>query len=292
MEKLIKMDKVDLLASSDNTPKNMAAATVAEKYKTFFLINIAWPMMVEEMGYKYVGNFFFTPMGAARVPFRIWDSLPEGDKIKRPGLITEDNLDGQAFNKEFISGAKEFGYEFVMNQPSPIGNKDFSGHVLKLKAAKADALIFHGPPTDGIILLRQIREAGLKLKYIHGYKGFWPTEFLKAMGDTRRLHYSRRLLVGKLWRTGRQGTWSTLHRKIRQGFGKHRACITLRSRFWPRPSKKPVLINLKKSATPFSAAHSRTPSWATFNSTTTASPKPTVWPCNGGRASACRFFRP
>ena len=183
MEKLIKMDKVDLLASSDNTPKNMAAATVAEKYKTFFLINIAWPMMVEEQGYKYVGNFFFTPMGAARVPFKIWDSLPEKDRIKRPALITEDNLDGQAFNKEFISGAKESGYEFVMNNPSPIGNKDFSAHVLKLKAAKADALIFHGPPTDGIILLRQIREAGLKLKYIHGYKGFWPTEFLKAMGD-------------------------------------------------------------------------------------------------------------
>jgi branched-chain amino acid transport system substrate-binding protein len=183
MEKLIKMDEIDLAISSDNTPKNLAAATVAEKYKVFFLINIAWPMMVEELKYKYVANFFFTPMGAARVPFQIWNSLPEADRIKRPGLITEDNMDGQAFHNEFIQGAKEYGYTFAMDQPSPIGNKDFSSHVLKLKAAKADALLFHGPPTDGIILLRQIREARLNLRYIHGWKGFWPTEFLKGMGQ-------------------------------------------------------------------------------------------------------------
>lgn len=183
MERLVRLDKIDFALSSDNTPKNLAAATVCEKYKVFYLINIAWPEMVEAENYQWVGSFFFTPTGAARVPFQIWESLPEADRIKRPALITEDNLDGQAFREKFQQWEKEYGYKFVMDSPSPIGARDFSSHILKMKAGKADALLFHGPPTDGITLLRQIKEAQLPLRYIHGWKGFWPTEFVKAMGQ-------------------------------------------------------------------------------------------------------------
>lgn len=183
MERLIKSSKIDLALSSDTTPKNLAAATVCEKYKMFFLIDLAWPEMVEKEGYKWVAAYFFSPSGAARVPFQIWDSLPQADRPKNPVLITEDNQDGQAFREMFQRWSKEHNYPFVVDNPAPQGNKDFSSYILKMKAANADALLFHGDANAGITIVRQIQEQGMKLKYIHGWQGFWPTEFYKALGS-------------------------------------------------------------------------------------------------------------
>jgi branched-chain amino acid transport system substrate-binding protein len=120
---------------------------------------------------------------AARTPFVIWEEqLPKDQRPKRPALMMEDNQDGQGFGMGFKGFAKEYGYTFAIDEPYAPGSKDFSSHILKWKAAKVDALLWLGSPTDSITLLRQMKEQNLKLKYIHGWKGFWPTEFLQAMG--------------------------------------------------------------------------------------------------------------
>ena len=181
-EKLIKMDKVDCILGSDDSSINIAVATIVQKYKVFMMQGM-FPERFEIEKYKWVDNYFFSALGASEVPFKIWNQLPEADKIKRPVLMTEDNQDGQAFGDGFRMSAKKYGYEFVVDAPYGVGSKDFSSHILKMKAAKADALLFFGGATDGITLLRQIKDQQLKLRYIHGWRGFWPTEFLKAMGS-------------------------------------------------------------------------------------------------------------
>jgi len=182
MERLIKVDKVDLTISTDTSRKNLAAAVVAEKYGIFYLVNILTPDLAEAQHYKWVANFCYRRSVATEMPFKIWDALPQGDKIKRPAALTEEDLDGQFFRDKFDYWSKQHGYTLVLNDSAPVGCKDFSSQILKIKAANADALIFQGPPTDGITFLRQAKEAELKLRYIQGWKAFWPTEFLKAMG--------------------------------------------------------------------------------------------------------------
>ncbi len=182
MEKLIKMDKVDLTLSSDSTPKNMAAATIAEKYKVFFTCSRAWPEEIEKMNYKWVASFFFSPVGGAEVPFKIWDKLPEADRIKKPVLYMEDNQDGQAFGGAFKAMAEKHRYKFVMDDPYAPGAKTYSPQILKMKALDADAVLWLGNATDGITLIREIKQMQTKLRYIHGWRGMWPTEFLKALG--------------------------------------------------------------------------------------------------------------
>ena len=95
----------------------------------------------------------------------------------------EDNLDGQGFGEGFKRFAKEYGYKFAVDEPYEPGSKNFSSHILKWKAAGVDALLWLGSPTDGITLLRQMKEQDLRLKYIEGWKGFWPTEFVKDLGS-------------------------------------------------------------------------------------------------------------
>ena len=182
MERLIKVNKIDLGLSSNITPINIAAATVCEKYKVYYAIVTSWLDFIEKENFKWVSDMFTSTTEAARTPFLIWESLPKDQRPKKPALMMEDNQDGQGFGMGFKAFAKEYGYTFAVDEPYAPGSKDFSSHILKWKAAKVDALLWLGSPTDGITLLRQMKEQNLKIPYIHGWKGFWPREFEKAIG--------------------------------------------------------------------------------------------------------------
>ena len=182
MERLIKKDKIDLALSSNITPINLAAATVCEKYGMYYQIVVSFLEDIEKMNYKWVSDHFAYISKIATQPFEMWAGLPEDQRPKRPALLMEDNMDGQGFGSGFKTRAKEYGYKFAVDEPFAPGTKDFSSILLKYKGAKVDAVIALLPPTDGITLLRQMKEQGLKIPFILGYKGFWPREFEQAMG--------------------------------------------------------------------------------------------------------------
>ncbi len=183
MERLIKINKIDLALSSNVTPINIAAGTKCEQYKIYYQIVCSWIDFIEKENFKWVADMFASSSESSRAPFLIWESLPEEQRPQRPALMMEDNLDGQGFGEGFKKFAKEYGYEFAVDEPYAPGSKNFSSHILKWKAAGVDALIWLGSPTDGITLLRQMKEQDLKLKYIHGWKGFWTTEFVEDLGE-------------------------------------------------------------------------------------------------------------
>ncbi|MCF8094680.1 MAG: amino acid ABC transporter substrate-binding protein [Desulfobacteraceae bacterium] len=184
MERLIKQQNIDLALSTNITPLNIAAATVCDKYEVFYSITCSWLEPVAAENFEFASDFFTSTRGAAEMPFLIWEEyLPEDKRPSRPALMMEDNRDGQAFGDSFRKLAKEHGYEFVVDDPYTPGSKDFSSHTLKFKSAGVDALLWLGSPTDGIMFMRQMRESNLKIPYIHGWKGFWPSEFINTLGE-------------------------------------------------------------------------------------------------------------
>lgn len=183
MERLIKHDKIDFALSSSVIPLNVAGATICEKYEVYFAMTCTWLDEIEKAKFKWATDFFFTGLHAAEVPFIIWKSLPDDKKIKRPALMMQDTMDGQGFGSAFKHWAKEYGIELACDLPYTPGAKDFSSQIMKMKANKADALLWFGAPTDGILFVRQMKQENLKLKYVHGWMGFWNTEFLDALGD-------------------------------------------------------------------------------------------------------------
>jgi branched-chain amino acid transport system substrate-binding protein len=182
METLAKVHKVKLALSDNGLELNHAAATVAEKYKIYFAMTSTWRDVVEGWNSKWVTNFFFTGAEAAKVPFLIWEGLPKGERPQRVALLMEDNVDGQAFAGAFRQAAKEYGYAFAVDDSYTPGASDYSAQILRMKSANADALLVLAGPSDAIVIIRQMKEAGLKMKYIQGYMGFWPSEFAKALG--------------------------------------------------------------------------------------------------------------
>lgn len=183
MERLIKIDEVDLLLSTHSGPMNVAGAIVAEKYKKFYMMTTCFPFMWSPQNFKWSALFFFTAPSAAEVPFKIWNDLPEADRPKNPALLSEDTPDGHGFGEGFRAFAKQYGYTFAVDEPWAVGAKDYSANILKMKASNVDALLIFGSPSDSITLVRQMKELGLSVKYLHGWKGTWTGEFAEALGS-------------------------------------------------------------------------------------------------------------
>ena len=182
MERLIKVNKVDVALSSNITPINLAAATVAEKYKVYYSIATSWLDFVEKENFKYVSDIFTDTTRAAIAPFEIWKSLPADQRPKNPAMLIEDSPDGQGFGTGLKATAQAAGFKFVVDEPFNVGANDFSAQILKYRAAKVDALITLMSPEQAVLLVRQMKEQNYRIPYIHGFKGFWPREFEKALG--------------------------------------------------------------------------------------------------------------
>lgn len=182
LERLIRINKVDLLLSTHSGPMNLAGAIVAEKHKKFYMMTTVFPFMWTPQEFQWSALFFFTAPSAAEVPFKIWESLPEDQRPKNPAMVLEDTPDGNGFAGAFKAFAKQYGYKFAVDEPWAVGAKDYSAHILKMKAAKVDAILLFGSPADSITMVRQMKELGLNVKYLHGWKGTWTGEFHDALG--------------------------------------------------------------------------------------------------------------
>lgn len=182
MEKLIKVNKVDLLLSTHSSPLILPTCVTAEKYKKYYHATTVWPSLFRQQKFKWSTAFFFTACGAAEVPFEILKTIPASERPKRIALLMEDSIDGQAFGGCFREAAKKYGYSYALDEPWAVGAKDYSSQILKAKAKKVDAMFIFGSPQDSITLVRQMKEMGLNVKYLHGWKGTWTSEFWKALG--------------------------------------------------------------------------------------------------------------
>ncbi len=183
LEKLIKINKVDLLLGTHSATMSVPAINTAEKYQMVYHTTTHWPEMFREQKAKWASVMFFSAVGASEVPFEIWETmLKKEDRPKNVALVMEDSPDGQAFGGGFRAHAKKHGVTFAVDEPWAIGAKDYSSMILKMKAKNVDAILLYGAPTDAITLIRQIKEAKLNVKYLHGWKGTWASEFAQALG--------------------------------------------------------------------------------------------------------------
>ncbi|MBE7416248.1 MAG: amino acid ABC transporter substrate-binding protein [Ideonella sp.] len=182
MERLIKIEKVDLLLSTHGGDLNMAGALAAEKYKKFYMTTTMWPHMWAPKKFKWSALFFYDAGGGAEVPFLIWDKLPKNERPTKPAIVMEDSPDGQGFGGAFKAMAKKHKINIALDEPLAMGSKDYSAYILKMKAKGVDSVLLFCNPTDAITLVRQMKEQKFSVPYFHGWKGTWTGEFHEALG--------------------------------------------------------------------------------------------------------------
>lgn len=182
VERLVKIDKVDLLLSSFAATFVMPTAVAAEKFKIYYHTNTCFPVVWRGGKFKWSTVHFFELDKGAEVPYQILNSIPAADKPKKLALLMEDSTDGRAFGGGIAEAAKKYNWEITLNEPLGVGAKDYSAQILKLKSRGIDGAILFAAGGDCVTFVRQMKEAGLNLKYLFGYKGTWNSDFWNALG--------------------------------------------------------------------------------------------------------------
>lgn len=182
-EKLIKLNNVDVLLSGVSTQTAIAQCIIAEKYKKYLhgVISMLGPWRAQN--FKWSTMFFQVADTVTEAPFRLLESLPASQRPKRIALLWFESVEAELFAKGWLKAGKKYGgYSFPVQEDFPMGSQDFTAHILKMKRAGVDGVIFVAFTPDSVALIRQMKENNLSVPFLMGYAGTWPDEFYQALG--------------------------------------------------------------------------------------------------------------
>ena len=174
-ERMIDVEKVPVILGIYSSSIAVPLAPICDKNKTIFWITIAISdKVVEDRHLHYV--FRPQPMGSqwgiSSVEF-LKDNLaklgyksPSDIKV---AVTYEDGPYGVSVKTSNLSQAEKYKMKVVLTEGYDHKTKDLSSLVLKLKAAKPDAILNTGYYPDIVLFFRQARELGLTTKAIIGH---------------------------------------------------------------------------------------------------------------------------
>lgn len=174
-ERLINVEKVPVILGIYSSSIAVPLAPICDKNKTIFWITIAISdQVVADRHLQYV--FRPQPMGSqwgeSSIEFlkdnlaRLGYKNPSEIKV---AVTYEDGPYGVSVKTSNLSHAEKYKMKVVLTEGYDHTTKDLSSLVLKLKAAKPDAILNTGYYPDIVLFFRQARELGLTTKAIIGH---------------------------------------------------------------------------------------------------------------------------
>ncbi len=178
-QEMVVQDKVSVLAGFGLTPLALAAAPVATEAKVPMIVMAAATAMIPTRSPFIVRPNFTLPQVTA--PIAEWALK---NKIKRVVTLVTDYGPGLDAEKTFVAVFKAGGGEIVESIRTPLRNPDYAPFLQRAKDAKPDALFVFVPSGEGLALMKQFDERGLKqagVKLI-GTGDVTDDDLLEAMG--------------------------------------------------------------------------------------------------------------
>jgi len=159
-EKLITEDKVDAVMGPYSSPITEAVASVTEKYKKVMVSPLAATTSIFKKGRKYI----FMVISPAEVYLEGLIDMAAKRGLKTVAILNEDTLFAKASANGTAELAKKKGMQVVLQEAYPKGNTDFSGLLVKIKAANPDVVAGGTYFDDAVAITRQMKELGVNPK--------------------------------------------------------------------------------------------------------------------------------
>ncbi len=102
-------------------------------------------------------------------------------KIKSVSIVQDKTAYGQGIAEELQKRFVQLGGKVLSFDGIQSGEKDFKALVTRVKGHRAEALFYGGTYTEGALLLRQARDAGITVPFLTGENSFDP-EFVGIAG--------------------------------------------------------------------------------------------------------------
>jgi branched-chain amino acid transport system substrate-binding protein len=156
-QELIARDKVSFLAGFGLTPLALAAAPIATEAKIPMIVTAAATSIIPSRSPFIVRSGFSIPQVTA--PIGDWAAK---NRIKRVVTLVTDYAPGLESEKAFTKRFTEAGGTVIDALRSPLRNPDYAPFLQRAKDAKPDALFVFVPSGEGIGVLKQFADRGLK----------------------------------------------------------------------------------------------------------------------------------
>ena len=177
--KLITESKVDVILGSTTTPNSLAMIDVVSENQTPMVSMAASARIVEPMDAKKRW-VFKTPQNDIMMSLAIATSMADSG-VKTVGFIGFADAYGEGWYQEFGRAAGLKGLTIVANERYARSDTSVTGQVLKIVAAKPDAVLIAGSGTPAVLPQRALKERGYDGKYYQTH-GVANNDFLRVGG--------------------------------------------------------------------------------------------------------------
>ncbi|MES2989856.1 MAG: ABC transporter substrate-binding protein [Pseudomonadota bacterium] len=177
--KLITENKVDVILGSTVTPNSLAMIDVVAENQTPMISMAASARIVEPVDAKKRW-VFKTPQNDIMMSLAIAASMADNG-VKTVGFIGFADAYGEGWYAEFSKAAALKGLTIVANERYARTDTSVTGQVLKIVAAKPDAILVAGSGTPAVLPQRALKERGYTGKYYQTH-GVANNDFLRVGG--------------------------------------------------------------------------------------------------------------
>jgi branched-chain amino acid transport system substrate-binding protein len=177
--KLITESKVDVILGSTVTPNSLAMIDVVAENKTPMISMAASSRIVEPMDAKRHW-VFKTPQNDIMMSLAIATSMADNG-VKTVGYIGFSDAYGEGWYQEFSKAAALKGLTIVANERYARTDTSVTGQVLKIVAAKPDAVLVGASGTPAVLPQRALKERGYAGRYYQTH-GVANNDFLRVGG--------------------------------------------------------------------------------------------------------------
>jgi len=177
--KLLTEDKVDVIVGSSITPNSLAMIDVVAEAETPMISMAASARIVDTANPK-VKWVFKTPQNDVQMSTAIVGHMT-GAGVKTVGFIGFADAYGEGWYQEFSKIAEARKLKIVANERYNRSDTSVTGQVLKIMAAKPDAVLVAGAGTPAALPQKTLKEKGYKGAYYQTH-GVANKDFLRVCG--------------------------------------------------------------------------------------------------------------
>lgn len=181
MEKLITMDKVDMVVGGYTSSCTAAMAGTAEDLGCPLVIDCGSADAITTKPNKWI--FSGPRVPASHYGDALWSLLDKVIKPKTVALFYENTDWGTSSSKALRAGFKKRGIKILFDQPYDSGSMTFIPMLTRIKADKPDLVVAVSYLTDAIMIAKQMAQIHLNVPLFMGYAGgYTMPEFVNHAG--------------------------------------------------------------------------------------------------------------
>jgi branched-chain amino acid transport system substrate-binding protein len=179
VRKLLTEDKVDVIVGSTITPNSLAMIDIAAEAETPMISMAASARIVDPANPK-VKWVFKTPQNDVQMSTAIVESMLK-NKVQTVAFIGFADAYGEGWFNEFSKIAELRKLTIVANERYNRADTSVTGQILKILAAKPDAVLIAGAGTPAALPQKALNEKGYKGAYYQTH-GVANKDFLRVCG--------------------------------------------------------------------------------------------------------------